>query len=81
MGDREDANQAGNAGGATREEEATSAETLDDLKRTGGDTTAKSGDTSSGAGESANSSTPSPDGAFDSPRGGHADGSDAGEPM
>jgi hypothetical protein len=77
MGDRESANQAGNAGGATREEEATSAETLDDLERTEGGSASKSGDTSSGA----DTSTPSPDGAFDSPRGGRADGSDAGEPM
>ena len=74
MGDREGAKQAG---GATREEEATSAETLDDLKRTEGDSAVKSGGTSSGASDSASSATPSPDGAFDAPR----DGSDAGEPM
>jgi hypothetical protein len=81
MGDREDANRAGDTGGATREEEATSAETLDDLKRTEGDSAVKSGDTSSNASDSASSSTPSPDGAFDAPRGGGDDGSDAGEPM
>jgi hypothetical protein len=81
MGDREGANQAGKADGATREEEATSAETLDDLARAEGGSAAKSGDTSSGASDSASSSTPSPDGAFDAPHGGRADGSDAGEPM
>lgn len=81
MGDRENANQAGNAGGATREEEATSRETLGDLEQTEGGIASKSSSNSSGESGGAGSKTPSPDGAFDAPRGDRADGSDAGEPM
>ncbi|MFL6229619.1 MAG: hypothetical protein ACJ741_12665 [Pyrinomonadaceae bacterium] len=80
MGDRESANQAGNAGGATREEEATSGATLGDLEENESDKTTKGNSTSSDAGDGG-SAMPSPDGAFDAPRGGRADGSDAGEPM
>lgn len=79
MGDRED---AGGAETTPRQEEATTSETLGDLKST---RTCASSPTSNAASSESSSatenSTPSPDGAFDSGGGGRADGSDAGELM
>jgi hypothetical protein len=77
MADREDVEQA--AGETARQEEATSKETLDDLRNEENDsiTSATGGATNEG-GTTSETASPSPDGAFDSERG---DGTDAGEPM
>jgi hypothetical protein len=79
VGDREGKNQPG-AADTTREREATSDETLDDIDRTEDATVNSSGDSSTGQ-SGGGTSAPSPDGAFDKERGGRADGSEAGEPM
>lgn len=79
MGDREEKDQSSTAK-TTREQEATSDETLDDIDRTEDATVKSPGDSSTGQ-SGGGTSAPSPDGAFDAERGGHADGSDAGEPM
>lgn len=80
MTDTEGVGQSG-ASETPRQEEATSKETLGDLE--GSETSAASSATGGASNQSGSSesSTPSPDGAFDSARGGHTDGSDAGEPM
>jgi hypothetical protein len=81
VGDREELNQSGKAA-TPREQEATSDETLDDIDRTEDATVKSPGDSPTGhSGGGGGTSAPSPDGAFDAERGGHADGSDAGEPM
>jgi hypothetical protein len=80
VGDREEKDQSGTAN-KTREQEATSDETLDDIDRTEDATVKSSGDSSTGQGSGGGTSAPSPDGAFDAERGGRGDGSDAGEPM
>jgi hypothetical protein len=79
VGDREEKNQTGTPA-TTREREATSDETLEDIDRTE-DATVKSSGDSSDAPSGGATSAPSPDGAFDGERGGRADGSEAGEPM
>lgn len=81
MGDDREARRATSAADSPREREATSDETLDDLKSTQADATTKTTGSASSESSSTETSTPSPDGAFDSPRGGRAGDSDAGEPM
>ncbi|HVF51314.1 MAG TPA: hypothetical protein VNA19_14585 [Pyrinomonadaceae bacterium] len=79
--DKRDAQDSGTQGQGmkTRDDEATSKETLRDLRETQKTPAAKGEGSSEG---SAGSSTPSPDGAFDeSGGGGRADGSDTGGPM
>ena len=59
------------------ERDATSKETLSDLKESGETSTKETG-TGSNSGNADNSSTPSPDGQFDSPRDGTGPGDESG---
>lgn len=72
------AGQSADAGKVAREEEATSQETLADLRSEESGSTMPATGGAASENETTERATPSPDGAFDSSRGG---GSDAGGPM
>lgn len=64
-----------------RHDEATSSETLSDIKQAQTDTTSTSDSASETSGESDSNSAPAPDGTPDTTRGGTADDRDSGGPM
>jgi len=66
---------------AARHDEATSSETLGDMKQAQTDSAAASSASSETSGESDSKSAPAPDGTPDTTRGGTADGRDSGGPM
>lgn len=72
------ASQDASAQTAARHDEATSSDTLSDLRQTETDSAAAQGETS---GASDSESAPAPDGTPDTTRGGTADGRDSGGPM